>query len=44
MVRDRLRGKKKEHFLVLLLDTRNQLIKVSEIPVGSLDTNIVHPR
>ncbi len=44
LVRGRLRGKKKEHFLALLLDTRNQLIKVSEISVGSLDTSIVHPR
>jgi DNA repair protein RadC len=44
VVRSRLRGKKKEHFLALLLDTRNQLIKVSEISIGSLDTSIVHPR
>ena len=44
LVRGRLKGKKKEYFLALLLDTRNQLIKVSEISVGSLDTNIVHPR
>ena len=44
LVRGRLKGKKKEYFLVLLLDTRNQLIKVSEISVGSLDSSIVHPR
>ena len=44
LVKGRLRGKKKEHFLALSLDTRNQLIKVSEISVGSLDTSIVHPR
>jgi len=44
LVKSRLRGKKKEYFLALLLDTRNQLIKVSEISVGSLDTSIVHPR
>ena len=44
LVRGRLRGKKKEHFLALLLDTRGQLIKVSEISVGSLDTSVVHPR
>jgi len=29
---------------VLLLDTRGQLIKTSEISVGSLDSSIVHPR
>ena len=44
VVRSRLRSKKKEHFLALLLDTRSQLIKVSEISIGSLDTSIVHPR
>jgi len=44
LVRSRLKGKKKEYFLALLLDTRNQLIKVAEISVGSLDSSIVHPR
>jgi len=44
LVKGRLKGKKKEHFLVLLLDTRGQLIKTSEISVGSLDSSIVHPR
>jgi DNA repair protein RadC len=44
LVRGRLKGKKKEHFLALLLDTRNQLIKVAEVSVGSLDGSIVHPR
>ncbi len=44
LVRGKLRGKKKEHFMALLLDTRGQLIKISEISVGSLDTSIVHPR
>ncbi len=44
LVKSRLKGKKKEHFLALLLDTRNQLIKVAEISVGSLDSSIVHPR
>jgi DNA repair protein RadC len=44
LVRNRLKGKKKEYFLALSLDTRNQLIKVSEISVGSLDSSIVHPR
>jgi len=44
LVRSKLRGKQKEHFLALLLDTRGRLIKVAEISVGSLDTSIVHPR
>ena len=44
VVKSRLRGKMKEYFLVLSLDTRSQLIKVSEVSVGSLDTSVVHPR
>ena len=44
LLRGRLKGKKKEYFLALLLDTRNQLIRVAEISVGSLDSSIVHPR
>ncbi|MEE9399258.1 MAG: DNA repair protein RadC [Dehalococcoidales bacterium] len=44
LVRGRLSGKKKEYFIALLLDTRNQLIRIAEISVGSLDSSIVHPR
>lgn len=44
LVQGRLKGKKKEHFLALLLDTRNYLIRTAEISVGSLDGTIVHPR
>jgi len=44
LIRGRLKGKMKEYFLALLLDTRNQLIRVAEISVGSLDSSIVHPR
>lgn len=43
-VGNRLKGKKKEYFLALMLDVRSRLIKISEISVGSLDTSIVHPR
>lgn len=44
LVRQRLKDKKKEHFLILCLDTRNNLIKISSISTGTLDTNLVHPR
>jgi len=44
LVKGGLKGKKREHFLVISLDTRSRLIKVSEISVGSLDASIVHPR
>ncbi|MDD5127798.1 MAG: DNA repair protein RadC [Dehalococcoidales bacterium] len=43
-VQGRLKGKQKEYFLALLLDTRSRLIRVAEISVGSLDSSIVHPR
>jgi DNA repair protein RadC len=44
LVQGRLKDKKKEYFLAILLDTRNQLIRAAEISVGSLDSSIVHPR
>jgi len=44
LVQSRLKDKKKEFFLAVLLDTRNQLIKVAEISIGSLDSSVVHPR
>jgi DNA repair protein RadC len=44
LVLSRLKNKKKEYFLAVLLDTRNQLIRVAEISIGSLDSSIVHPR
>ncbi len=43
-VTSRLKGKRKEHFLVLCLDTRNRMIDCKLVSVGSLDTSIVHPR
>jgi DNA repair protein RadC len=44
VARGQLKGKKKEHFLVLCLDTRNRLINHKLVSMGSLDTSIVHPR
>jgi DNA repair protein RadC len=44
LVKGKLNNKKKELFLAVLLDTRNQLIRIAEISVGSLDSSIVHPR
>ena len=35
---------KKEHFFILSLDTRNNLIKEHTISVGTLNANLVHPR
>jgi DNA repair protein RadC len=44
LVMGRLKDKKKEYFLAILLDMRNQLIKIAEISIGSLEASIVHPR
>ncbi len=44
LVKQQLKDKKKEQFLILCLDTRNNLIKISTISTGTLDTNLVHPR
>lgn len=38
------KGRKKEYFLLCLLNTRNELINIMEISRGSLNTSIVHPR
>ena len=40
----KVRGKKKENFIVLYLDTKNKLIKEELISLGSLYGCIVHPR
>ncbi|MBI4656745.1 MAG: DNA repair protein RadC [Elusimicrobia bacterium] len=39
-----IRERKKEHFIVLYLDTRNQEIKQEVVSVGTLNANLVHPR
>lgn len=39
-----VRRKKKEHFVVLYLNARNQLIHKETVSVGTLNANIVHPR
>ena len=39
-----LRGLDREHFWALALNTKNQLIRMVEVSVGSLNASIVHPR
>ncbi|MDO8726302.1 MAG: DNA repair protein RadC [Candidatus Methanoperedens sp.] len=39
-----MRESKKEHFIELCLDTKNQVIREDTISIGSLNANIVHPR
>jgi DNA repair protein RadC len=38
------RDSRKEHFLALLLDGRNRIIRRVQISEGSLNQSIVHPR
>lgn len=40
----RMREQKKEMFIELCLDTKNQVIKEETISIGSLNSNVVHPR
>jgi len=40
----RLRDKKQEHFYVLMLDTKNNIIGEQLISKGILDASIIHPR
>lgn len=35
---------KKEHFVMLSLDSRNSLIKITSLSTGSVNASIVHPR
>ncbi|VBB07861.1 radc protein [Lucifera butyrica] len=40
----RLRYEAKEHFIVLLLSTKNHIIAAPTISIGSLNASVVHPR
>ena len=39
-----LEGVDREHFVVFLLDQKNQVIGINTVSVGSLTASIVHPR
>jgi DNA repair protein RadC len=39
-----LRGRDREHFWTLALNTKNRLLRIIEVSVGSLSASIVHPR
>ncbi len=41
---EEMRYLKKEIFKALLLDTKNQVIKIIDVSIGSLNSSIVHPR
>ena len=41
---EKLRDKKRELFLAVILDNKNRILKEIEISIGSLTSSIVHPR
>ena len=41
---ERLRHLDREHFLAVLLDTKNRILASELISIGSLDASLVHPR
>ena len=41
---EEMRYYQKEYFKIILLDTKNNIKKISQISVGSLNSSIVHPR
>ena len=43
-MREKLSGRQKEHFVVLLLDTKHRIIREESIAIGSLNESVVHPR
>lgn len=44
LVMEDMRYLREEHFRVIFLDTRNQVIACKDISIGSLNASIVHPR
>lgn len=39
-----IRNQTKEHFVIVLLNSRNQIIKYEVVSIGLVDTSIIHPR
>ena len=39
-----IKDEQKEHFVIVLLNARNQVVKKETISVGSLNASLVHPR
>lgn len=42
--KEELKNKKEEHFYILILDSKNKIIKKQLISIGTLNSSIVHPR
>lgn len=44
MVMEEMRNLDREHFRIMLLNTKNNVLGISQVSVGSLNSSIVHPR
>jgi len=44
LVKKHIRAYRKEHFFVVSLDSRNRILGIDEISIGTLEASIVHPR
>ena len=44
LMMDEMRYLNKEHFKIAILDTKNQILTIENISVGTLNASIVHPR
>ncbi|WP_368488546.1 DNA repair protein RadC [Clostridium sp. BJN0013] len=44
LVMEEMRGMKQEHLKVILLNTKNMVIGIKNVFIGSLNSSIVHPR
>ena len=43
-LQEKIGREKKEHFYILALDSRNNLVKMNNVSIGTLDASLVHPR
>jgi len=44
LLHEKLKDKKQEVFLILMLDNKNKILGLKEICIGILDASIIHPR
>ena len=44
LVHMQLLSERREHFLAVMLDTKNRVLRTETISIGTLDSSLVHPR
>ncbi|OYT73104.1 MAG: hypothetical protein CFK49_09075 [Armatimonadetes bacterium JP3_11] len=44
LIHMQLLGERREHFLAVMLDTKNRVLRTETISIGTLDSSLVHPR